>query len=49
MPLQAPPSLTTQAKLILKPQVLSVEAITAIKPKASLANGNEIMNTRTRV
>jgi hypothetical protein len=44
MPLQPPPSLTTQAKPILRPQVLSVEVITIIRPKTSLASGNEIVS-----
>jgi len=38
-----------KTKPILKPQTPSVEVITTIKPKASLASGNEIMSTRTHV
>jgi hypothetical protein len=49
MPLRPPPSLTTQAKPILRPQVPSVEAITAIKPKASPTNDNEVVSTGTHV
>jgi hypothetical protein len=44
MPLRPPPSLTTQVKPILKPQVPSVDAIITIRPKTSPASGNEVAN-----